>query len=230
MKQWQEIVQEASQLHIQAHPDNQPVTIRGAAEKLVCVGIGTDAAVFQHMEAPQYALKMYAEDRGYKSRLEEEVYQLLGGSPYFPTCFGRSGPVLVLSFEEGTTFFDCLLQGIVIPEEAVNMVEKAREYVRSCGLNPRDIHLKNILLQPEGTVKVIDVSEFIVAGDDLRWEHLLRGYQEYYAYIQGRPLPHWLLETVRRWYNRRHEDFDSYDDFVRSVLKWTKMRRPPDKR
>ena len=58
------------------------------------------------------------------------------------------------------TLFDCVLQGIHIPEQVINDVEDAREYVRNKGLNPRDIHLKNILLQ-NGRAKILDVSEYI---------------------------------------------------------------------
>src|SRR5690606_26217314 len=47
---------------------------------------------------------------------------------------------LVLSYEEGKTLFDCILEGIHIPEQVIQDVEEAREYARSKGLNPRDIH------------------------------------------------------------------------------------------
>jgi hypothetical protein len=68
---------------------------------------------------------------------------------------------LVLSFEQGVTLYDCLLQGVRVPEQAIQDVEESREFVRSQGLNPRDIHLKNVLLQ-EGRGKVLDVSEYII--------------------------------------------------------------------
>ena len=67
---------------------------------------------------------------------------------------------LVLSFEEGITLYDCLLQGIPIPKQAIKDVDDAREYVRQKGLNPRDIHLKNVFLQ-NGRAKIIDVSEYV---------------------------------------------------------------------
>ena len=62
----------------------------------------------------------------------------------------------------------------------------AREYVRQKGLNPRDIHLKNIFLQ-NGRAKIIDVSEYVQPGNDLRWEYLKKAYDQYYHLIEGKP-------------------------------------------
>lgn len=98
-------------------------------------------------------------------------------------------------------------------------MEDARDYVRSKGLNPRDIHLKNILLQ-NGRAKILDVSEYVLPGNDYRWEHLKKGYEEYYHLIDGKSVPFWLAETVRKWYNQRDKHFSSFEDFADFVLKF----------
>ena len=56
--------------------------------RLKCIGIGTDAAVFQSIDHPAYAFKMYADDKVEKIQIERRVYEILGDSPYFSTCFG----------------------------------------------------------------------------------------------------------------------------------------------
>src|SRR5699024_10375906 len=183
-----------SQTPATSKSDNTPATTCGRCEELKCVGVTTDAAVFQHFYAPSYAFKVYAKDKVSKIKAEKDIYNTLSGSPYFPVCFAAYDKYLVLSYEGGTTLFDCLLQGIHIPDQVVKDVEDAREHVRKRGLNPRDMHLKNILLQ-NGRARIIDVSEYIQPGNDFRWEHLKKGYEEYYQLIVGNSIPYCMAET-----------------------------------
>lgn len=217
-KQWQPAIEALANIEIKTNPQNEPVTINGSVDGLVCIGVGTDAAVFRHIDFPQFAFKLFAEDKISQKEKEVKVYQQLGDSPYFPKFHGAEQQVLILDFEEGITLYDCLLQGVHIPEQVIHDVEKARAYVRSRGLNPRDIHLKNILLQ-NGRAKIIDVSEYIVPGNDFRWEHLKRGYEEYYHHIDGKPVPFWLLNTTRRWYNQTRENTFNFEEFMKKITK-----------
>ncbi|WP_407269767.1 serine/threonine protein kinase [Radiobacillus sp. PE A8.2] len=220
---WEDAIPSLSEISITSNPNNQPVTIHGSSPNLRCVGVGTDAAVFQYIHTPVYAFKIYAADKTDKIKVEAEVYRRLGESPFFPTCYAANDQYLVLSFEQGTTLFDCLLQGIHIPQQVVQDVDEAREYARQRSLNPRDIHLKNILLQ-NGRAKIIDVSEYVQPGNDYRWEHTKKAYQ-YYHLIDGKSVPFWLVETVRKWYHQRNSHFASFDEFIESVLKLTAFRK-----
>ncbi|MGI8385942.1 serine/threonine protein kinase [Robertmurraya sp. P23] len=212
-----EIVDELlSRITISSNPNNQPVSIHGNVKELKCIGVGTDAAVFQYIHAPAYAYKLFADDKLEKIQMEAKVYEKLGSSPYFSTCYEVRDRYLVVSYEPGITLYDCLQQGIHIPSQVIQEVDKARAYARKKGLNPRDIHLKNILLQDD-KVKIIDVSEYLLSGDDGRWEHLKRGYEEYYRLIDGKSIPAWLLETVRKSYNNRQTT--TIEDFFKDVLK-----------
>ena len=206
-----------SKITVSSNPNNEPVTISGGAKDLKCIGVGTDAAVFQSIHAPAYVFKKYAKNKIDKVKVEAGVYQIIDDSSFFSTCFAVYDEYLVLSYEEGMTLFDCVLQGIHIPEQVINDVEDAREYVRNKGLNPRDIHLKNILLQ-NGRAKILDVSEYIQPGNDFRWEHLKKGYEQYYHLIDGHSVPYWLVNTVRKWYNHRDKYFSSYEEFIKSIL------------
>lgn len=202
-----------SNISISSNPNNEPVSIVGDSDHLKCVGIGTDAAVFQSIEVPAYAFKMYANDKIEKIHIEKKVYERLGDSPYFSSCFGDKDNYLVLSFEEGTTLYDCLLEGIPIPKQVIEDVDHAREYARQKGLNPRDIHLKNILLQ-NGRAKIIDVSEYVQPGNDLRWEHLKKGYDHYYPLIEGKKVPLQLIEKIRKRYNDRGKKSPTFEAFM----------------
>lgn len=215
---WDIAKESLSKITVISHPNNDPVTISGHANDLKCIGVGTDAAVFQSLSTNKYAFKKYAKDKVEKVKVEANVYQKLGDSPFLQ-CYASYDDFLVLSYEEGRTLFDCVLQGIHIPEKVIHDVEDARDYVRSKGLNPRDIHLKNILLQ-NGRAKILDVSEYVLPGNDYRWEHLKKGYEEYYHLIDGKSVPFWLAETVRKWYNQRDKHFSSFEDFADFVLKF----------
>lgn len=218
VKDFEKVMETLSKINVLSNPNNEPVTIIGEAENLKCVGIGTDAAVFRSEHTPAYAFKLYAKDKSAKVMVEESVYRKLGNSPFFSTCFGSNDNCLVLSYEEGKTLFECILEGIHIPEQAINDVEEAREYARSKGLNPRDIHLKNILLQ-NGRAKIIDVSEYTMSGNDFRWEHLKKGYEQYYHLIDGKSVPSGVVETVRKWYNRRGKKSLSFEEITTPILK-----------
>lgn len=217
-KDWDKVFLSLSKIKVFSNANNEPVTISGDLDDLKCIGVGTDAAVFQSLSVPDYAFKLYAKDKVNKVKVEANVYHILGDSPFFSTCFASYDEYLVLSYEEGKTLFDCILQGIHIPEQVVNGVENAREYVRNKGLNPRDIHLKNILLQ-NGRAKIIDVSEYVLPGNDYRWEHLKKGYEQYYHLIDGNSVPFWLVETIRKWYNQRAETSSSFEEFTKKILK-----------
>ncbi|MEK5442967.1 serine/threonine protein kinase [Fredinandcohnia sp. FSL W7-1320] len=215
---WEIAFDSLSKITVLSNPNNEPVTIIGDADDLNCIGVGTDAAVFQSIDAPEYAFKKYAKNKVAKVKAEVNVYQILGESRFFSKCFASEDHYLVLSYEEGITLYDCILQGIHIPKQVVEDVEDARDYVRNKGLNPRDIHLKNILLQ-NGRAKIIDVSEYIQPGNDFRWEHLKKGYEEYYHMIDGKAVPFWVVDTVRKWYNQQNTYFPSIDDFMKIVQK-----------
>ncbi|MGK7376876.1 serine/threonine protein kinase [Planococcus sp. 1R117A] len=221
---WQVAADALSNITVTSNPDNEPVTIRGTSEDMRCIGVGTDAAVFQSLSAPGYAFKVYAETKMAKLEAEAEVYKRLGPSPYFSDCFGAGDRFLVLKYEEGPTLFDCLLQGIHVPEQVIEDVEAARQFVRERGLNPRDIHLKNILLQ-DGRAKLLDVSEYIKAGNDFRWEHLKKAHAEYYGLIDGAPMPFWLLDTIRKWYHHWNNYSSSIDEFMQIISKQLNIRR-----
>lgn len=216
--EWDKAIDSLSKINVFSNPNNEPVTISGEADDLKCIGVGTDAAVFHALSAPAYAFKVYAKDKVHKVKIEANVYEILGDSPFFSTCFASYDEYLVLSYEEGKTLFDCILQGIHIPKQVINEVEDAREYVRKKGLNPRDIHLKNILLQ-NGRAKIIDVSEYTLQGNDYRWEHLKKGYEQYYHVIDGNSVPFWLVETIRKWYNQRGKN-SSFEEFSKNILKF----------
>ncbi|SEA86517.1 hypothetical protein SAMN05421743_109160 [Thalassobacillus cyri] len=219
-KDWHAAASALSNIKVSSSPGNNPVAIQGNSQHLKCIGVGTDAAVFRHKEVPSVAFKLYAGDKLYKKDIEQQVYEKLSGIPNLSKLYDTGNRYLVLRYEPGPTLYDCLLQGIHIPLQAIQDVEETRNCIKKYGLNPRDIHLKNILLQ-NGRAKILDVSEYINPGNDYRWEHLKKGYDAYYHYIDGKPVPFWLLDTIQKWYNHSTKDVDTIDEFMKKISKLT---------
>lgn len=211
------IEKELSKVNVTSHGDNELVTVKKHSDAFECVGVGTDAAVFRFIDNPDLAFKVFSNDKMYKIELESGVYLKLSQSDYFPVYHGKGSNFLVISYEEGVTLYDCLLKGIHIPKQIIDDVDNARRYAFDKGLNPRDIHLKNVLLH-EGRAKIVDVSEYLNPGNDKRWEYLKEGYQEHYHLIDGKALPRWIIETVRKWYNQTPSESFKVHDFVKELV------------
>ncbi len=214
---WKNVDEDLRNIKITSTKNNELVSIGKYSQKLECIGIGTDAAVFKQRYEPSFAFKVYAEDKLYKLEAEFLVYQKLGKSEWFPVLFGRGPNYIVISYEEGMTLYDCLRTGTHIPYRVLKDVEKARDYCLRKGLNPRDIHLKNILLQ-NGKAKLIDVSEYIHPGNDYRWNYLKQGYEEYYDLIDGKKIPLWIIESVRLLYQQSADQSFDFQEFTTKLV------------
>lgn len=182
-----------------ANPANKLVTIESVPPVFQVIGVGTDAVVVSHRDEPGKVFKVFAPGREHKKRNEWVVYQRLGNHPVFCRCYAEGKNYLVLTHERGPTLYECLEEGIMIPEQVIHDVEAACRYARSKGLNPRDIHLKNVLLQ-NGRAKLLDVSEYVRPGNDRRWDLLVWGYYAFYPLIRRRKVPTWMIEAVKHSY------------------------------
>lgn len=211
------IDQQIQQIQLKANQGNQLVTVLSIPIEWEIVGVGTDAVVVRHPQIPSSVWKVYADERLDKKEAEYQVYQRLGTSRYFATCYEQGDRFLRLSYEKGPTLYQCLEEGIEIPEQIIDDVNAARQYAREKGLNPRDIHLKNVLLQ-DGRAKLIDVSEYMKPGNDRRWEYLVLGYRHFYSLIRGKKVPTWLIELVKNAYENQKSDQFSVIDFCQKFV------------
>ncbi|SFJ67735.1 serine/threonine protein kinase, partial [Thermoflavimicrobium dichotomicum] len=165
--------------------------------------------------------KLYSPNNLDKLQNEYTAYLKIGNHPRFTQCYFKGKRYLVLKYERGPTLYECLEQGIVIPKQVIQDVEDARNFARSVGLFPTDIHLKNVILQ-NGRAKLIDVSKYIYPNEDKRWEHLVEGYKRFYWLIRGKKIPIWLLELVKKTYLRQVSEKFSVEDFGKQFMQMYK--------
>ncbi|KHF38896.1 serine/threonine protein kinase [Halalkalibacter okhensis] len=216
------IMDSIKQIQVISSNANDLVSVNGHSKNLEFIGVGTDAAVFRLLDEPELAIKVFSEDKLVKMESEIQVYKTLGQTEFFPHFYGQGPNFLLLSFEQGLTLYDCLLKGVHIPLKAIEDVERARNYAAERGLNASDIHLKNILLH-EGRAKVIDVSEYMKEDSDKRWDYLKRGYLDYYHLIDGREIPLWIMEAVRKAYHQQSNAPFNLQNFIEKFVRLFKL-------
>lgn len=218
---WHELLDSITQIKVESAGRSCPVQVTAQAGNLRCVGLGTTAAVFQLKDRPELAVKVFLPSHTHTCKDEGEIYTRLGSSPYFPAFYGRGDNFLVIGYRPGCNVYDYLLQGIRIPEQVILDVEEGLSYARSRGLNPSDIHLKNILIH-EDRGYLVDVSSYRRQAECKRWNSLRHAYYNYYLelYQPGLAVPSWMLEAIRTWYKAVESDLDigGFADSMRKLF------------
>ena len=189
---------------IQIHSNsshNNPVVVEQVPLPWQILGAGNYAAVFSHPDYPQQVVKIYAPGMaGFEE--ETQVYRLLGAHPAFSECLYAGENFLVLKRLHGTTLYDSVHQGLSIPQQVIEDIDRALDDARTQGLNPYDVHGRNVMMH-EGRGFVVDISDFLHQGTCSKWQHLKQAY--YWLYrpiIQPLKLriPYLLLDVVRKSY------------------------------
>jgi hypothetical protein len=190
-----------AQIQIQSSGAHNPVVVEPVPTPWQILGAGNYAAVFFHPDYPQEVVKVYGSDLdGFEE--ETTVYRRLGVHPAFSECLYAGANFLVLKRLPGTTLYDCVQKGLSIPKQVIEDIDRALHYARQQGLNPSDVHGRNVMMY-EGRGLVVDVSDFLHPGNCPKWRHLKKAYFWLYCPII-RPLklriPYPLLNIVRKSY------------------------------
>lgn len=170
--------------------------------QLKVVGKGRSAFVFK-IESEDKVIKVFFPEFIHLAVQEAEIYRRLGNSPYFPTIFETGQNFIVMEYIEGYTFYDCLTKGIAITNEMIQKVDDALDHARSKGLNPSDIHLRNLILTVSGDVKVIDVVRFTQRKKCYQWDDLKEAHNRFYKNgLAKRKIPKYIIELVALFYKK----------------------------
>lgn len=143
------------------------------------IGVGKRATVFKIKNVGK-AIKVFHPKYVDVVQKEVEAYSLLSEeNPYFAKMYEYGENFVIIDYIEGYTLYECLSRGIIIEETVIKQIDEAIEYARSKGLNPSDVHVKNIILNGN-QLKIIDLEGFVREGKCYRWKNLKRYYYRYY--------------------------------------------------
>ncbi|MFD2214424.1 serine/threonine protein kinase [Metabacillus endolithicus] len=178
-----------------------PVIVNNIPNGWKLIGKGNFAAVFTHPSLDGKVVKVYAENR---EGITEEimVYKKLGEHNAYSRLYEYGERYLVLKKLEGITLYQAFSTGTFIQKTVIEDVDKAIHFAKSKGLNPTDIHGKNITMK-DGKGYIVDVSDFLKTYSCPKWKHFKRGYYLIYLPLFKNiriPFPHWLLERIRKSY------------------------------
>lgn len=200
------------ELRVESVSPDDPVVVHHVPAPWRLLGRGNYAAVLYHPGHPEAVVKVYAPGRpGFQD--EAEVYRRLGEHPAYSRCLHAADGMLVLERLHGVTLYDCVHQGLPIPERVIQDIDEALEYARGRGLHPHDVHGRNVMMA-EGRGLVVDVSDFLKEEDCSKWEDLKAAYYRFYRPLLLRTrvrVPYWTLDLVRAGYRafRRVSPFGS---------------------
>ncbi|WP_110114008.1 serine/threonine protein kinase [Bacillus sp. CGMCC 1.16541] len=198
-----ELVKETLLPYLQISSDrlHEPVVVTNTPQYWKCIGVGNYAAVFEHQDYENWVVKVYSREPQ-QIKQEVKVYKQLGIHPAYSELIGYGENYLILKKLKGVTLYEAVHQGIPIPEQVIKDVSEALDYARKRGLNPFDIHGKNVMMK-ENRGYVVDVSDFYKSGIDRKWRDLVKAYYKVYVpffYKYNIRIPYFLLNGVRRGY------------------------------
>ncbi|WP_430791046.1 protein kinase family protein [Virgibacillus flavescens] len=190
--------------------DKNDVLVLEKDKSLEFIAAGRSAVVFKILSTNN-ALKVFFPNSIHLAKEEAEIYEILKGNPYFPTLYEAGSNYLLIDFIEGYTLFECLSQGILLTHSAITDTDLALNMARQSGLNPSDIHLRNIILTPEGNVKLIDVARFRQTKDCRQWSDLRKAFYTFYSkHYFPKKIPVSVMNTVAYFYKKRNFQVESY--------------------
>ncbi|HAQ07294.1 MAG TPA: serine/threonine protein kinase, partial [Bacillus bacterium] len=134
---------------------------------------------------------------------EAEIYKELTDTPFFPHLYDSGSNYLVIDYVQGTTLFNCLIEGIPIENSHIKEVDDALQLARERGLNPSDIHLRNIIVTPEGSVRLIDVARFRQTKNCSQWGDLKAAFYKFYNHrLFPKKIPQKAMDLIAFFYKK----------------------------
>jgi predicted Ser/Thr protein kinase len=178
-----------------------PILVINGSNSWKTIGSGNYAGVFAHDSNPEWVVKVYGRNPE-ELKKEIDVYKRLGYHESYSSLYAYGENYLVLKRLEGITLFDAVVKGKPIPETVIEDIEAGLAYARLVGLNPYDVHGKNVVMY-KGRGYIVDVSDFYKQGFCRKWHDLKKAYYKIYRpfiYKHHPPIPFFIVEGVRKGY------------------------------
>lgn len=166
------------------------------------IGVGRSAVVFR-IGSTNKVLKVFYPDYHHLAKEEAMIYEELADISYFPTLYEYGSNYLVIDYISGETIFDCLVKGNPITKEMIEEVDIALSLARKQGLNPSDVHLRNLMITSDGKIKIIDVARFRQTKNCTQWKDLKKAfYLLYKKRFFPKKIPKYALNIIAALYKK----------------------------
>jgi predicted Ser/Thr protein kinase len=149
-------------------------------DSLKLIGTGRSAFVFK-IKSTNKAMKVFFPNFVHVSKEETEIYQILQGINYYHSVYDSGLNYVVMDYIDGHTLFECITLGKVITTTNIKEIDYALSLATNKGLNPSDIHLRNIFITSSGEIKIIDVARFRQTKNCMQWNNLKKSYEHLYS-------------------------------------------------
>lgn len=153
--------------------------VKSCDKSLTLIGTGRSAFVFR-IESTTKAIKVFFPGFEHIAKEEAEIYHVLKDITQFPSVYEQGRNYIVMDYIEGDTLFECLTNGTVITSGHIQEIDDALSLASELGLNPSDIHLRNILIASNGEIKLIDVARYRQTKDCKQWSNLKKAHLQLY--------------------------------------------------
>lgn len=181
------------------YKNNKPV-IHQYDKSLTLAGTGRSAFVFK-IEHTNKVIKVFFPKHQHLAQEEADIYKSIQHIPYYPVLYEAGFNYIVIDYIEGYTLFECLTRGIPISEAEIKKVDHALTLARDEGLNPSDIHLRNIFITPTKEIKMIDVARFRQVKACNQWLDLkIAFYRFYVKRFFPKRIPAFILNWIAVFY------------------------------
>ena len=170
--------------------------------ELKLVGEGRSAFAFR-INGTELVLKVFFPQFEKVAAEEAGIYRELSGTPYFPSLYESGSNYLVMDYVQGMTLYQCLVNGMPIAAGHIEKVDHALKLAREKGLNPSDIHLRNIIITPDDEVKLIDVARFRQTKTCSQWEDLKTAFYKFYRHERfPKRMPEPAMNLIAYFYKK----------------------------
>lgn len=149
-------------------------------DSLQLIGTGRSAFVFR-IKSTNKAMKVFFPNFTHIANEEAKIYEMLQNISYYPSIYHAGANYIIVDFIDGYTFFECMTHGKVITSDHIKEIDFALSLASARGLNPSDIHLRNIFLTSTGEIRIIDVARFRQTKDCVQWHDLKKAYRRHYV-------------------------------------------------
>ncbi|PWA10701.1 serine/threonine protein kinase [Pueribacillus theae] len=173
-------------------------------KSLRLIGKGRSAFVFR-IKNTKKAMKVFFPEHIHIAKEEAAIYRKIQHIQYYPTLHEAGPNYLVIDYIDGHTLFDCLTCGIPISEDKIREIDDALQLAKQEGLNPSDIHLRNIFITSKKEIKIIDVARFRQTKACEQWNDLKNAFYRYYTKaFFPKKIPVFILNLIAGIYKKKN--------------------------